>query len=156
MTHYADFAVYGRDGRLALLVEVKGRSGVSVDWVVQLRRNMLAHGLLPPAPFFLLVLADRFYLWRDDSQKSESASGEALRSPDVEADAAPALAPFVASVGLDLRALSGSSLELVVLSWLGTLTAARDSDTDHADWVRSSGLLDAVRGGRVDAEALIA
>lgn len=44
MKHYANFAVYGRDGRLVLLVEVTGRSGAFADWVAQLRRNMLAPG----------------------------------------------------------------------------------------------------------------
>jgi hypothetical protein len=30
---------------------------------VQFRRNILAHGTFPSAPYFLMVFPDKFYLW---------------------------------------------------------------------------------------------
>ncbi|BAY85671.1 hypothetical protein NIES267_51720 [Calothrix parasitica NIES-267] len=50
--NYADIAVYGKDKKLQLLVEVKSRHGRSINWAAQMRRNMYAHGLLPETRFF--------------------------------------------------------------------------------------------------------
>ena len=150
MNHYADFAVYGPDGRLALVVEAKRRSGASADWAAEFYRNLVGHGRLPMSPYFLLALADRLYLWRGET--GDDAAAAVQWAPDVEADARRSLGPFVESAGLGLDALSGRGLELVVLSWLESLVWPGGGATGEDDWVRSSGLLDAIRGGRVEVE----
>jgi hypothetical protein len=57
-----DLSVDNRDGQLALVVEVKRKTNASPEWAAKLRRNILAHGTFPKAPYFLMVFPDKFYL----------------------------------------------------------------------------------------------
>ncbi len=61
-----DLAVYDSQHQLVLVVEVKSIAGASPEWAARLRRNILAHGTFPNAPFFLVALPDRFYLRNSD------------------------------------------------------------------------------------------
>ncbi len=61
---YVDIAVYSRDDKLQLVVEVKNRVKATASWAAHMRRNMVAHLDMPRSPFFLLALPDHFYLWR--------------------------------------------------------------------------------------------
>src|ERR1017187_7819118 len=61
-----DFVAYDRDGGVLLLAEAKSRHGTSQDWAAGLRRNMLAHGLLPWAKYFLIATPERMYLWKQE------------------------------------------------------------------------------------------
>jgi hypothetical protein len=42
-----DFIAYDADGKVVLLAEAKSRRGTSASWAAKLRRNMLAHSVLP-------------------------------------------------------------------------------------------------------------
>ena len=53
MSNQADIAVSAPDERVQLVVEVKNVRGASPEWAAQLRRNLLVHGLVPNAPFFV-------------------------------------------------------------------------------------------------------
>jgi hypothetical protein len=59
MSAYRDFgwdlAIYNRDGQLALVAEVKSKLNASAEWAAQFRRNILAHGTFPKAPYFLMA-----------------------------------------------------------------------------------------------------
>ncbi len=50
-----DLTTYDRDNKLALVVEVKSKLDATVSWAAQLRRNILAHGTFPNAPYFLMA-----------------------------------------------------------------------------------------------------
>jgi hypothetical protein len=57
-----DLSLTDRHGKLALAVEVKGKTNASPTWATALRLNILAHGTLPNAPYFLMAFPDTFYL----------------------------------------------------------------------------------------------
>jgi hypothetical protein len=50
-----DFVACDRDSRVVLLAEAKSRGGASERWAARLRRNMLSHGILPWAKYFLIA-----------------------------------------------------------------------------------------------------
>jgi len=43
----ADLAAYDKNGRLALVVEIKSRQHTSADWAARMRGNLFAHGIVP-------------------------------------------------------------------------------------------------------------
>ena len=56
-----DLVIYGDKGQALLLAEVKGRADTSPQWAAQYRMNLLSHGTLPHAPYFLIAAADYLY-----------------------------------------------------------------------------------------------
>ena len=149
---HADVAVYGSDGQLQLVVEIKARSGASAEWVIHLRRNLLSHAAIPLAPYFLLALPDFFYLWTD----AASANHEA--KPDYQIEASELLAPYLDPTIPPLSELSGYGLELVVTSWLGDVVHTelrRDTLGPNLQWLLDSGLYEAIKHGSLAIEATL-
>ena len=146
----ADVAVYSPDGKLQLVVEIKNKSGASAEWVAQMRRNLLVHAVIPPSPYFLLVLPDFFYLWIDAMSVHE------LASPDYQIKAAEVLTPYLSPSTQSLKDLSEYSLELLVTSWLEDLVGAdlqQDMAGPQLQWLFASGLYEAIRHGSITIEA---
>ena len=139
-----DLAAYDRSGQVMVLVQIKTKLGASREWAERFRRNIIAHGSLPPAKFFLLVLPDRFFLWEGAAQSPE------------EHDAGPVLRPYFERAGVTPDAISSAGFELIVSSWLSEVLRA-DPTLDDSDklpaWLIESGLLDAIQGGYVRHEA---
>ncbi len=136
-----DFAGYDDAGRLAVLVEAKRRAGTDATWAAQLRRNLFAHGSIPEADLFAVIVPDRLYVWRASSPM------DAL--PEHDIDARPLLAPYFSQVGASPETIAPEAFELLVGWWLDDLT--------HKEVVEGtltpSGLPSAVRGGRIAYEA---
>src|SRR5687767_14768726 len=86
-----DFVIRTQDDQILLIVEAKKRINASAEWAAQMRHNLIAHGALPPAPYFLLALPDKFFLW-----KQQQTSQMVL--PDYEFDADEALRPYLESL----------------------------------------------------------
>ena len=151
MQHYADIAIYGRDGDLKLLVETKHKKGVSRSWAARLRRNMYAHGHLPRVPYFLLALPDRFYLWR------YIADPQALVDPQYSVDPTSILGPYFDRARISSHTVTEKGLEFAVSAWLEKLANSPTQPTapDNEQWIRQSGLLEAIRGGSVEVQALV-
>lgn len=150
MLRRADIAVYGPDDTLQLVVEVRSTPGASLESVIYARQNLLAQGLIPRSPYFLLALPDSFYLWKDNRPSADD------RPPDYVIDAAEALAPYLAGTTLSLPTISKYGLELLVLAWLeDVVRRARSGDTSDAayQWLFDSGLYQAIRDGAVVTEA---
>jgi hypothetical protein len=146
----ADVAVYSPDGNLQLVVEIKNRPSASAEWVTHMRRNLLVHAVIPPSPYFLLVLPDFFYLWKDAMSVHE------LAPPAYQMKAAEVLAPYLDLSTQSLTDLSEYSLELLVTSWLEDLVGTelrRDTVGPHLQWLFDSGLYEAIRHGSVMVEA---
>ena len=61
-----DFIAYDQVGQPILLVEVKSTHRTSEGWAAQFRRNLLEHGTLPTAPFFLIATPDQMYFWHQE------------------------------------------------------------------------------------------
>jgi len=148
----ADIVVYGSDGRIQLVVEVKGLAGRDAAWAREMRRNLLGFSTLPSAPYFLLALPDVFYLWKQEEPLAEDAA------PSYEIDARESLAPYTKAFINSLDSLSSSSLELLVASWLQDLVSrspSRDGAAREPRWFVESGLRDAIRGGTVSVEVAV-
>lgn len=150
MLPYADLALYNRDGRLIAVAEVKNKSGTSSQWAAQLRSNVLAHGGFRSANFFLLITPDKLYVWKDAGIKP------AVITPTYVVDAQPILKPYFEAADIKPDSINGSAFELVVGAWLGDLIRAEKSPpaaSETENWLTESGLLDAVKNGRVEYEA---
>lgn len=150
MLKLADINVYSPDNQLQLVVEVKSKSGSTAEWAAQMRRNLVAHSVVPRSPFFLLALPDRFYLWKNGSETSQS------RPADFVVDSKPIVAPFLGDEEIAPEELSGRDLELIIKSWLSQLTISRISEREaapHEKWLLDSGLYQAIKDGSVKTEA---
>jgi len=146
-----DLLVYNRDGQLVLVVEIKRKTNVSTDWAAKLRRNILAHGVFPKAPYFLIALLDKFYLW------TNAEADLSLSEPNYTIDARPILKPYFERAGITAEKISGKSLELIITSWLGEIIHSEklpeNLNTSH-DWLIDSGLYTALAGGKFEYEAV--
>ncbi|HEY9597406.1 MAG TPA: hypothetical protein V6D33_07020 [Cyanophyceae cyanobacterium] len=152
MPYHADIAVYGKDERLQLLVETKSKRSTSQDWAAKMRRNMYAHGLLPEAQFFLLALPDKFYLWKNIGLSTE------IVNSSYEISSESFLQPYYTKAGVSLSEITGRSFELIVSAWLREVMGLQSADSlpqDYRDWFVSSGLFDAIQGGRLESEVLV-
>ena len=110
-----DVEAYDRDNQLVLAVEIKSKLNASPEWAAQLRRNILAHGIYPNAPYFLMILPDRFYLWKNTDSKDETIL------PTYIIDSRPILQPYVEQSSVTAVQLSRQSLELIADSWLNDI-----------------------------------
>ncbi len=152
MSSRADIVVSAPDERVQLVAEVKNKRGASAEWSAQMRRNLLVHGVIPNAPFFLLVTPDRFYLWKDGKNVQDAVP------PDYEVESAKILASYIERLGIPLAELSEPSLELLVTSWLHDLIdfdlAPEEAGPAH-HWLFTSGLYKALKQGSVATEVAI-
>ncbi|MEO0012941.1 MAG: hypothetical protein RLZZ535_1330 [Cyanobacteriota bacterium] len=145
-----DLSVDNRNGQLALVVEVKRKTNVSPEWAAKLRRNILAHGIFPKAPYFLMVFPDKFYLW------SNAQAYQDQSEPTYTIDASPILQPYFERAGVTADQISGASLELVVTSWIGEIIHSNQLPENidaSQQWLIESGLYAALAGGKFEHEA---
>lgn len=145
-----DIAVTGADGTLQLVLEIKNVPGATAEWVILMRRNLLAHSFLPPAPFFLLVLPDFLYLW------TGSSTLDGLAKPDYKIETSEMLAPYL-KYNQSLIELSRYGLEMLTVSWLEDILHAdlrRDSVDGKLRWIFDSGLYRAITNGSLELEAM--
>lgn len=138
-----DFMLYDSSNRLVLVVEVKATKNGNPEWAAKMRRNLTAHGTLPDAQFFLLVLPEHAYLWKDAPSAQQV-------SPNFVGDTKQLLKPYLAKIGGDTSRLSESGLELAVNAWLNDMTSRslRAGVTDDENKLfGESGLVDRIRQG---------
>jgi hypothetical protein len=147
MSYLTDIAILDKQGVPTALVEVKSKLGTTPDWAAALRRDLAAHGIMPDARFFVLATPDRFYFWIDKTTSPVAALPDFSFEPDA------ALRPYYDEVGIRPDELAETSLELLIASWLSELArgsgAERVPDEAHS-WLRDSGFLAAIRGGRLE------
>lgn len=149
MRFHPDIAIFDKQGRATVLVEAKSKLGTTPDWAAAMRRNLVAHGILPVARFFMLATPDRFYFWVD------KATEERQVPPDFSFEPTAALKPYYEQAGMGPTDLAESSFELVLASWLSELShgaAEERVPADAARWLRDSGFFDAIRGGRLEQQ----
>lgn len=143
-----DFTLYDQNGQLIAVAEVKNKPGTSRDWAAALRRNILAHGGIRHADFFLLVTPDKLYVWKHAGPEPTAVP------PDFEVDARPVFEPYFKRAGINRDDISGSAFELVVMAWLGDVirSAEQPGSPNGQYWLAQTGLLDAVKKGRIEYE----
>jgi hypothetical protein len=149
MATQPDILLFDREGRRLLVAEVKNKRNTTPKWAAELRRNLLAHEGFRHAEFFLILTPDHLYLWR-------VASAEPVPvPPDFVVDSGPLFLPYLQRAGLDLDRMSSPVFELMAISWLSDLVhSRREPETLGHDetWLVQSGLLDAVKNGRLAYE----
>jgi hypothetical protein len=107
-----DFIAYDREGRVLLLAEAKSRRGTSESWAARLRRNMLSHGMLPWAKYFLIATPEHMYLWRQER------TGQHEAPPEFTIDAEKVFKPYFQRLHQGPSNIGPEAFELVVLTWL--------------------------------------
>jgi hypothetical protein len=151
MTSSVDFVVHDKEGNPTLLVEGKALRDRSEDWARKMRRNLSVHGSLPGAPFFLLALPDRFFLWTDHSQLDPMAR------PSHTINAAPLLAPYFARADVSAEQAAGATFELIVWTWLQRILQSPTPDAlpeQSREWLLDTGLFEALRNGHIEQSGI--
>jgi hypothetical protein len=142
-----DFIAYDPSGHAVLLAEAKSRRGTSAQWAAQLRSNMLAHGLLPPAKYFLIATPDRMYLWTEDGAEPAEAA------PKFTIDAAKEFQPYFEKFHQEPSGIGPQAFDFLVLTWLTDL-ARSGEETLKQDaslrWLADSGLFESLRQARIE------
>lgn len=145
-----DLIVYDKNNQLALIVEVKNKINAPIEWASQFRRNILSHGILPNAPFFMMAFPDRFFLWKD-----APAIPDPLE-PNFTINATPIFKQNIENPNEKYAPVSESSLEMKISLWLSILIHKKTDQLEpYEKWVIDSGLYDAIAGGRLEEEALV-
>jgi hypothetical protein len=75
--------------------------------------------------------------------------------PAFEVDAQPIFKPYFGRAGVNPADVSGRAFELVVAAWLGDLIRLAEQPENLSNgqhWLVETGLLDAVRNGRIEYE----
>jgi hypothetical protein len=143
----SDIIAYSMDHRPVLVVECKGGKGTSPENAALLRRNLLAHELIPDAPYFLLAFATAFFLWREKTPADEL--------PDFSASARSVLREYLGELAEKAPATRGESLQLALVSWLGDLASAirqPDPGSEADQMLVKSGVYEKIRRGEVKSE----
>ncbi len=147
-----DVGVYNRKGELILVVEIKNKLYTSSEWVTKFRRNILANGILPKVPYFLMVFLDKFYLWTDQEARLDE------NEPTYVIDANSIFQPYFEKAGIkNKQQISEESLELIFSSWLTTILYLKEipNGIDASQrWLIDSGLYAAIAGGSLHYEVV--
>ncbi|HTS76220.1 MAG TPA: hypothetical protein VMG40_08455 [Bryobacteraceae bacterium] len=142
-----DFIAYDDVGRVILLGEVKSRVGTSGEWAARFRRNMLAHGILPSALFFLIATPERMYFWKQDHP------GLTEEPPGFTVDATKEFRPYLEKLNQTRQAVGERALELMVFSWLKDIARTGSERVKHdpsMKWLAESGLIDSLGSARIE------
>jgi hypothetical protein len=146
-----DFIAYDDAGRTILVAEVKSRIGTSEVWATRFRRNMLAHGVVPKARFFLIATPEHMYFWKQDENGVED------RPPEFTLDAKRALRPHMERLRTPTQTVSEQALELLVLSWLTNIAQAEESavkEDPSMRWLSESGLIGSLEKARIETTTM--
>jgi hypothetical protein len=147
-TSTADIAVFSKDKRPVLTVEVKDTSAYTTpESAAGVRRNLIMHGLLPKASFFMLATPVQLHLW------PVSAGPEAR--PAFTAAARSVLDHYASHRPDGSTRRGGGALEIVIFSWLSNIVSgirspSADSDADRM--LLESGVYKQIQGGTADFE----
>lgn len=142
-----DISVYSSDNRLQLVVEVKHKLQPSATWAAQLRRNLLAHAVLPTAPFFMLALPEQLFFWKNTEVLDD-------RLPDHQLSTAHVLRNYFGDQPAR-PSLGEQGLELIIADWLNDLASDREEARQlqsASRWFVDSGFLNSIRRGTVRIE----
>src|ERR1700685_2957518 len=140
-----DLVAYDPKGRVVLLAEAKSRGGTSAQWASKLRRNLLAHGALPPASYFLIATPEHIYLWRQDLLQQGAATYNEV-APDFIIDASSELKPYFEKFHQRPSEIGPEEFELLVSSWLNNIAWSGEElrNRDSLGWLKESGLAESL------------
>lgn len=128
VTGRSDIVVRDSEGRPVVLVEIKNRRELTPELAVTLRRNIIAHGLLPSASYFLILSQDVGYLWADSSRPVN----DWYAPPTLQFTMAPVVRRYLPAIGTEDR-LDEVQFRLLVLQWLTDLSSLPQSAAPEPD-----------------------
>lgn len=135
-----DFLAYRPHGRLVAAIEVSRKTGSTPVWAVEVRDALLSSNELGDVPYFVLVAADRIYIWRMGSTPGAP--------PSHVAETSTALDWYFRRAGVEAAAIHGLAFETLVGWWLSDLTSGDPKSQVPA--LAESGLLTALEGSEID------
>lgn len=147
-TAQADIVVFSRDKRPILIVEVKDTGAYTTpESAAGVRRSLMAHSLLPDAPFFMLVTAFDLFLWPKNLAPRDP--------PGFTASSLSILNHYASHRSNRVKPGRGGALDIVIFSWLSDLASgirspSADSPADHM--LIESGVYQQIQGGTADYE----
>ena len=133
-TRAIDFVGYNKRGEIVLLAEAKSRAGTPDTWASQLRRNILAHGELPQARFFLIATPDRIYIWKQEGPDDAEAPPSAI------VDAQVALGSYFENLGRAGSQMGPQEFEFLIQSWLTDLAGSSSEDASGSFFALAVGV----------------
>jgi len=142
-----DIAAFSQDDELVLVGEVKAIKDADESAAVFFRRNLLSHGMLPDAPYFLLAYKTAIYLWKPHAP--------ADAPPNYRAAAKPMLKQFFGDAVDPSTEIGPESLELAIKVWLSNSTRSQsklEPKNDADRMLIDSGLSEKLMGGEVRRE----
>lgn len=142
----ADFSIFDRTGRLAVIAEAKKRNGTDSRWATEWLQNYLRRQQGSPPPFVLLATPERLYLWK---RPVETAGLE----PTVM-NARRLFSSYLRTQSLETTDISRPVFEFMVGTWLRDLALGlwQPSGPEERQAFVESGLLEAVEDGEVVAD----
>jgi len=117
---------------------IANRGGTSEEWAAKLRRNMLAHRVLPKSQYFLIVTPERIYGWIEETLPASDAL------PQFTIDSQEVLGPYFSKFGQNPAEISPVGFELLVHTWLIDISRSAGSSAENDPSLRllaESGLL---------------
>lgn len=137
-----DILIQGPQGLPIAVVEVKNRQNLSRNIATDFRRNMLAHGLLSQAPYFLLTSQDKGFLWKQGKPENPDAL------PDYEFAMQNVISRY-AKQNKGER-LHGPVLELVIYQWLLDLTMGTHKSLEEPEkTLAQAGFNRSIKGAKI-------
>jgi hypothetical protein len=148
VTGRSDLTVRDSEGRPVVAVEVKNRRELTPDVAITLRRNIIAHGLLPSASYFMVLSQDVGYLWADNDRPVS----DWYAPPTLQFPVAPVVRRYMPAIGAEDR-LDEVQLQLLVLQWLTDLSSlAQPTESEPERLLASTRFLEDLRGTDVSVE----
>lgn len=149
MSYEPDILMQSPDGFPVAVVEVKNREQLTADIATWIRADHLSHGLSARVPFFLLVSQDIGYLW------DQIASPRTDAPPSYEFSMRGVMERYFPESAQGER-VGSAQLELIIFQWLrDILDGGSESLEGPEHAIARSGMLSAMRGGRVISAAIV-
>ncbi|MFZ4660987.1 MAG: hypothetical protein ACOYNY_28500 [Caldilineaceae bacterium] len=139
-----DLMAYDKNGQLVLSVDIRKSPTASPEWAAEFRKNILAHGVYPITPYFLVALADQFFLWKNGDVADPGSK------PTYTIDATSIVDPYLKRLNSTADDIDRSTFKLILSAWLGKLIyhgCPQEEIKKEARWLVDSGLYDAINGG---------
>jgi hypothetical protein len=141
-----DIVVSSRVGRPIAVVETRNSIGMNAAEGVEYLREILTHGFIPAADYFILLTQHEGYVWTDESRL------RALAPPIVTFPMTDIIDRYAADIDQE-QFVSGRTLQYIAWQWLLELSYNIVTVPGKPEELLDSiGFVDAVRYAKVDMD----
>jgi hypothetical protein len=146
----ADIVAHSPQREPSAVIELKNRRQLTPEVAVTLRRNIIAHGLLPNVPFFMVLSQDVGYLWPGSDQSVSVWHAQ----PTLQFPMGPVVRRYLPGLDAGER-VDEAQLRLLVLQWLTDLSSLPQSASSEPErLLGATGFLEALKGANAFSEVL--